>query len=474
MNNEQIIWNYFKDKGLNDFGIAGLMGNLYAESGLSPINLQNTYNKKFGLSDEEYTKRVDKGIYTTFIRDSAGYGLAQWTYWSRKQNLYNFAKQQKKSIGDLNMQLDFLYQELTTSYSKVLATLKNAKSVLEASNSVLLNFERPADQSISVQKKRSDFGEQFYAKYAGKGGVSKMKYTDAHPPLVCMQKNSTCYKGTSKMTIKGVLWHSTGANNPTLKRYVQPMVGDSNYNEMIKLLGKNTGGNDWNHVRVQAGLNAWIGKLADGTVTTIQSMPWDYKPWGCGGGCNNGWIQFEICEDNLKDPNYFNAVYKEAVELTAYLCKKYNLDPKGTVSFSGKKVPVILCHADSHKLGLGSNHGDVMHWFPKYGKSMETVRNDVAALLAADKPAPKPQPPKPPVSNIEEDVEMTQEQFNKMMNTWLIEQAKLEPGPWSAEARAWCEKNGIINGNSAGQKMYKKPLTREEMAAIVYRLHGKK
>ena len=84
------------------------MGNLYAESGLSPINLQNSYNTKLKYSDAAYTDAVDNGKYTNFVKDSAGYGLAQWTYWSRKQNLLNYAKSTGKSIGDLNMQLEFL------------------------------------------------------------------------------------------------------------------------------------------------------------------------------------------------------------------------------------------------------------------------------------------------------------------------------------------------------------------------------
>ena len=392
-NTEQKIWQYFKSKGLNDYGIAGLMGNLYAESGLRPTNLQNTYEKKLGLADEEYTAAVDSGTYTNFVKDSAGYGLAQWTYWSRKQRLIDFAKQQKKSIGDLDMQLDFLYKELSENYKTVLNTLCSATSVLEASNSVLLNFERPADQSVTVQNKRAGFGNTYYDKYATKketqqGGNGKMKYSKSNPPLVCMQTNSTCYKGTSTMQVKGVLWHSTGANNPLLSRYVQPTDGASDYDKMIKLLGKNKYGTDWNHTKQNAGLNCWIGKLADGSVTTVQTMPWNYRPWGCGSGskgsCNTGWIQFEICEDALTDKNYFNAVYKEAVELTAYLCTLYGLNPKGTANLNGVTVPVILCHADSHKLGLGSNHGDVLHWFNKYGKTMDDVRNDVAALMGAN------------------------------------------------------------------------------------------
>ena len=212
-----------------------------------------------------------------------------------------------------------------------------------------------------------------------------LKYSDDNPPMVCMMTNSTCYKGTSKMTIKGILWHSTGANNPTLRRYVQPSNNDPNYKRLMEVIGKNNEGSDWNHMTVKAGLNAWIGKLKDGEVTTIQAMPWNYKPWGCGSGsmgsCNNGWIQFEICEDSLNDQDYFEKTYEEACQLTAYLCKKYNIDPNGYVTFNGLKVPTILCHAESHKLQLGSNHADVLHWFPKYGKNMATVREDVTHLI---------------------------------------------------------------------------------------------
>ena len=77
----------------------------------------------------------------------------------------------------------------------------------------------------------------------------------------------------------------------------------------------------------------------------------------------------------------------------------YNLNPHGTVRMNGVNVPVILCHADSYKLGFGSNHGDVLHWFPKYGKSMDTAREDVAMILNTTE---------------EEEEEVTQEQFNKM------------------------------------------------------------
>lgn len=208
-------------------------------------------------------------------------------------------------------------------------------------------------------------------------------------PYVCMQTHSTCYQGTRAMDVKGVLWHSTGANNPNLKRYVQPYETDANYAEAIQVLGKNTNRNDWNHISHQAGLNAWIGKFADGSIGTVQTMPWNYRPWGCGSGskgsCNNGWIQFEICEDGLTDKAYAQKVWDEAIELTVYLCKMFNLNPNGTVNINGAAVPVITCHNDAYKLGVGSGHADINHWFPKIlGKSMADVRAEVAARLGGD------------------------------------------------------------------------------------------
>ena len=159
-----------------------------------------------------------------------------------------------------------------------------------------------------------------------------MKYNENNKPLVCMQTQSTCYKGTRKMEIKGILWHDTGANNPNLKRYVQPSDNAADRDYWLKLLGKNQYNNDWNHIDRQAGMNCWVGKLADGTVTTVQTMPWDYRPWGCGSGpkgsCNSGWIQFEICEDGMNDRAYFEAAYREACEITAYLCRKFGIDPQ--------------------------------------------------------------------------------------------------------------------------------------------------
>lgn len=171
---EKQIWDFLKAEGFNDFGVAGLMGNLLAESGLRPNNMEDQYQSKLGYNDESYTCAVDNGTYTNFIKDAVGYGLAQWTYWTRKQNLLNFARQNNKSIGDLNMQLCFLVKELKEMYTNsVYNVLRKATSILEASNAVLLNFERPANMSASVQATRARYGQTYYDRYAS--GVSSNK-----------------------------------------------------------------------------------------------------------------------------------------------------------------------------------------------------------------------------------------------------------------------------------------------------------
>jgi hypothetical protein len=164
--NEETIWNFLYGKLGNAYGTAGLMGNLYAESALKPTNLQNTYEKKLGYTDAEYTAAVDNGNYDNFVKDSAGYGLAQWTYWSRKQALLEFAKAEGKSIGDLSLQLDFIWKELSEGYKGLLSTLKSATSVEVASTAVLTQYERPADQGESVQAKRASYGQSYFDKYS--------------------------------------------------------------------------------------------------------------------------------------------------------------------------------------------------------------------------------------------------------------------------------------------------------------------
>lgn len=163
--NEDHIWDVLYEKIGNPYGVAGLMGNLFAESGLQPSNLQNSYEESLGYTDASYTQAVDSGSYSNFKSDSAGYGLAQWTAEDRKTALLAYANGQGCSIADLDMQLNFLYEELETKFPDVLDKLKNASSVREAADYVLTHFEAPADQSESVQAQRSAYGSVYYGRY---------------------------------------------------------------------------------------------------------------------------------------------------------------------------------------------------------------------------------------------------------------------------------------------------------------------
>ena len=177
--NAQRIWNFCIAKGLTPYGAAGLMGNIDAESALISINLQDSCQGRLKCNDETYVALVDSGVYTKeqFVYDQAGFGLCQWTYWTRKKALYEYAKSTGRSIGDLEMQLEYLFIELQKSFSKVLNVLKTATSVMEASDIVLMEFECPYNAE-SHKIKRASFGQKYYTLFVTNStkGVENMGY----------------------------------------------------------------------------------------------------------------------------------------------------------------------------------------------------------------------------------------------------------------------------------------------------------
>ena len=164
--NAKAIWDRLYSSIQNPYGVAGVLANFMAESNLRANNLQNTYEKSLGMTDEEYTAAVDNGSYSNFIHDSAGYGLFQATFWSIKESLLNYAKSRGVSIGDRDMQNDWFIQVMKGQYTSIWTVLTTAKTVREASDAVLLKFERPADQSEAVQVKRASYGQTYFDKYA--------------------------------------------------------------------------------------------------------------------------------------------------------------------------------------------------------------------------------------------------------------------------------------------------------------------
>ena len=240
------------------------------------------------------------------------------------------------------------------------------------------------------------------------------KYDEKNPPIQCFMPDSKWFRQSGTFQPKGLLWHDTGADNPWLKRYVQPADNDPHHDELIQLIGKNTYGNDWEHggKDKDAGLNCWVGKVNNSKVTTLQAGPWNKRPWGCGSQKRNGGnggngvtyslndthIQWEICEDAKHDKEYFGDCYEESIQLSAYLCKMWSIDPHACITYKGIKVPTIVCHWDSYNLGCGSGHGDIYDWDAMYdylgiAKSkvktndpynnliMERIRDDIAKAM---------------------------------------------------------------------------------------------
>ena len=203
--------------------------------------------------------------------------------------------------------------------------------------------------------------------------------------LNCLLTANRCYQAGRVIKPKGVMVHSTGANNPNLRRYVQPVSTTPDRAGLLARLGTNPNGNHWNRAGLSVCVHGFIGKLADGSVAAVQTLPWNRRGWHAGNGssgrsANDSHISFEICEDGLTDPAYFAQVYREAVELTALLCREYGLDPLAD--------GVVICHQEGYRRGIASNHGDVLHWFPRFGKSMDDFRADVAAELGRRPEAP--------------------------------------------------------------------------------------
>lgn len=188
-------------------------------------------------------------------------------------------------------------------------------------------------------------------------------------------KNSDCYRSGKLQTSTGVQVHSTGANNPYLKRYVQPDDGR---------LGINTNSNSHNRPDVDVCASAYIGKLEDGTVTVYQALPWDMRCWISGKGSNGnanrlGYIGFEICEDDRTDLIYFNqAVMGAAVSLTAHLCQIMGVRPDDVLeSYAEGDALAVMDHSELAARGLASNHADITHWLRAFGKRMNDFRREV-------------------------------------------------------------------------------------------------
>lgn len=437
--NEEKIWKFLKSKGFTDFGVAGLMGNLYAESGLSPINLQNSYEKKLNFTDQSYTQAVDNGSYTNFVKDAAGYGLAQWTYWSRKQNLLNYARSIGKSIGDLDMQLEFLCKELS-GYSAVWKTLQSATSVFEASNAVLLQYERPANQSEAVQNKRASYGQAYYDEFAQSTTKEGVGSLTAIERLIATAKAEEGYLEKATNAQLDSKTANAGSNNWT--KYARDLDNIGNiYN------GKKNG-YAWCDVFVD-----WCFIKTFGVDLAMRLLCQPYG--GAGAGCTYS-VQYYKQKDQFHKSNpqagdqiFFTndggkTSYHTGLVIAVGNGKVYTIE--GNTSSAPGVVPNGGCvRTKSYNLTATYICG--------YGRPDWSLVGD---------------------SVEQEDEDMTLDRFKELMKEYRAELQDNDCGTWSKDAREWAIANGIISGtgnNANGEPNYAwaDQLTREQAAALFYR-----
>lgn len=431
MSIEKTIWDFFHGKGLNDYGVAGLMGNLYAESGLIPNNLQNTGNKKLGMTDAEYVTAVDNGSYKKFVKDSQGFGLAQWTFWSRKQALLDFANSLGVSIGDLNMQLNFLWKELTESYSGVLSVLRNASSILEASNAVLFNFERPANQDESVQRKRASFGQVYYDKYVSTPQTEGVVNLTAVERVIATAKSQVGYLEKASNSQLDSNTANAGRNNWT--KYARDLDQLGVYN-----FPKNG--------------YAWCDMFVDWCFVTTFGVELAWKMTnqpmkGCGAGCtysaqyyrNMG--RFHKTNPQPGDQIFFS----EDGGATSYHTGL-------VVAVDSKRVYTIEGNTSSDT-GVVENGGSVNE------KSYSLSYAKIGGYGTPD------------YSLVEEEDDMDVKRFEEL---WLEYRKSLQDNDasqYSEQARQWAVDNGLIAGNNATEfnGMWQDMLTREQFVTVLFR-----
>ena len=134
--NAATIKSYLLNNKFTRAGAAGVMGNLYAESGLNPRVYERSKHKRIGLSDEDYIRKTNDGSYKNFINDKAGFGIALWVHYSKKRELLNMCR---GKISDLYCQLNFFIKDLK-EYPGVYKILKNTHDLNTACDKIFIDF----------------------------------------------------------------------------------------------------------------------------------------------------------------------------------------------------------------------------------------------------------------------------------------------------------------------------------------------
>ena len=198
----------------------------------------------------------------------------------------------------------------------------------------------------------------------------------------CIMSNNYCYQKNIPMKPVGIIVHSSGINNTNLSRYIQPDPNED-FSD-LRAIGLNFSETSWNQFPIQTGAHIFIGQMHDGSIQSVQCLPFNIEAnqsgFGVNGSCDQGWIQIIVCEDDLTNENYFKALYNELTTTITQLCRDFDLHP--FEMHNG--IPQILSHCEAYSYGMAVPHYDIDNWFPRFGKTMHSLRKDVAINLLSN------------------------------------------------------------------------------------------
>lgn len=254
--------------------------------------------------------------------------------------------------------------------------------------------------------------------------------------------NNECFQIGQPIKPLGVMIHSTGCNQTSLSVYYR----------LFNVF--HPGGR-------QTCPHAFIGKNDAGRIETWQLLPWERIGWhsgsGSAGNANRmGFIGIELCEDDLSDSGYFWRIFKEAVEVSAHLCRAY-----------GIPAARVICHSEGHAMGIASNHADVMHWFPKHGADMNYFREEVDKLV--DKSMNTSATAGAGTAGDQADT-LADSTHSQVTANSQLKTDDSTPSPGAEEAVAWAQAAGILRGDPDGSLRLRDPVTREEAVIMLHRL----
>lgn len=400
--NTNITIKFLRNKQLNDFAIAGLLGNFYSESKLYSNNLQNTFNTKLMKTDEQYTREVDNGTYTQFDTDKAGYGLAQWTTFGRKTGLHNLVKAKGTSIGDINSQLEWLWTELTGPYkTKVLIPLQTVKTVRDAAEIVVCRFEVPKSVLLDEETrqktidKRATYSQDFYDEYLA-----------GSTPTPAPTPKPVGFTNSSLATYTKISPNRTSPRNGKEIKYIIPhcVVGQVTVERLGDIFANPSKGASSNYGIGKDGRiamyceekdRAWCtgGTDAQGNPIRVNGIS--------GADVDHIGVSIECASDSTAPYAFNDAVFNSLVELCTDICQRYGKTK--TVWFSDKEQ-AMRYQPTANEMVFAAHR-----WFARKscpGDWMYARMGDLSAKVnakLAGGPQPTPVPPTPTPTPIKPD-----------------------------------------------------------------------